>query len=521
MYNILIVDDEILAIKAIQACIDWDYLEISGVFTAYSTSQAKEIFKKNTIDIILCDIELPQENGLELMSWVKSNYPQTESIILTCHTDFQYAKKAIQLGSVDYIIKPVPKSALTSAIKNAVTKIRNDRELLKLYEENQLVKIKKSWLDIERKIKQSDLEVIREFTEDRNLSSQSTRIYSILVVIQQWKDELKDSQLKGQIKEAASQAIFKAGVKDKIVDLEDDVFLIILAVDPVKAKAVNLEELCRTYISECNDRFGCDLSCYIGSRINTDTFLPNVKLLFYLGKNNVAITNNVLSLEKDSVPEGSFTISDMNLWSMLLIEGSGEKLISEVRDYFRNKSYSQKDMLYLLNSFREDFLQMVLSVLRQKGIQAHQISYDNISSTLYENAIYSVNDMIIWVEYIVTKSIESANIVEKTLTIVDKAIDFIKSHIDQDLKREDVANYVYLNPDYLTRIFKKEVGVSITEYIFNKRMDMAKRMLESTDMTICAIALKVGYTHFSHFAKMFRKHTGMNPADFRNNVKTG
>lgn len=521
MYNILIVDDEILAIKAIQSCIDWNDLEISGVFTAYSTSQAKEIFKANAIDIILCDIELPQENGLELMSWVKSSYPQTESIILTCHTDFQYAKKAIQLGSVDYIIKPVPKNALTSAIKNAVAKIRNDRELMKLHEENQLIRIKKSWLEIESRVRQSDLKAIQEFTECQNLNAQDIHMYPILVVVQQWKEELRDGHRKEQLKELAEQVIFRAGGKNRITDLEENVFLIIVAVEFAKAKSVDLEKICRTYICECNDRFGCDLSCYVGSRVSMDTFLQNVKLLFYLGKNNVAITNNVLSLKQDSNHGGSFNISDMNLWSMLLIEGSGEKLISEVRNYFQKKSLPQKDMLYLLNNFREDFLQMVLSVLQQKGIQAHQISCDNISTMLYDNAIYSVNDMITWVGYIVTNSIESANIAEKTLTIVDKAIDFIKSHIDEDLKREDVANYVYLNPDYLTRIFKKRVGVSITEYIFNERMNMAKAMLESTDMPICAIALKVGYTNFSHFAKMFRKHAGMNPADFRNNVKIG
>lgn len=108
MYQILIVDDEVHAVKGIRSGMDWNRLGITAVFTAYTVRQAKELFEREHIDIMLCDIEMPQASGLELTKWVRERYPKTETIFLTCHADFKYAKQALQLGSLDYILKPVP-----------------------------------------------------------------------------------------------------------------------------------------------------------------------------------------------------------------------------------------------------------------------------------------------------------------------------------------------------------------------------------------------------------------------------
>lgn len=107
MFRVLVVDDEMYAVKGIVGGIDWRRLDVSETFEAYHAREAKAILENIAIDLMICDINMPEENGLELLEWAKTNCPGLETIFLTCHADFNYARKALQLGSCDYLLKPV------------------------------------------------------------------------------------------------------------------------------------------------------------------------------------------------------------------------------------------------------------------------------------------------------------------------------------------------------------------------------------------------------------------------------
>ncbi|MFK4996896.1 helix-turn-helix transcriptional regulator [Bacillus sp. N9] len=83
-----------------------------------------------------------------------------------------------------------------------------------------------------------------------------------------------------------------------------------------------------------------------------------------------------------------------------------------------------------------------------------------------------------------------------------------------------MANHVYLNPDYVTRIFKRETGLSISEYLQQERIDTAKKLLIHTNKPISDIAIESGYSSFSYFSTIFKKVTQCSPVEFRKlNVK--
>ena len=82
--NILIVDDEIRAVQALVRRMPWKEYGFEDPFTAYSMAQAKDVFSTCHVDLMLSDIEMPQGSGLELFEWVKSFYPKTECIFVTC-----------------------------------------------------------------------------------------------------------------------------------------------------------------------------------------------------------------------------------------------------------------------------------------------------------------------------------------------------------------------------------------------------------------------------------------------------
>lgn len=127
--NLLIIDDEIETINGIMTGICWQNLHFSNVYKAVCVEEGMETFKEKQIDVVLCDIEMPDGSGLDLLEWVKENYRNTICIVLTCHEEFGYAKRAIGLQCKDYILKPVIYGELEeklSEIEREITKERED-----------------------------------------------------------------------------------------------------------------------------------------------------------------------------------------------------------------------------------------------------------------------------------------------------------------------------------------------------------------------------------------------------------
>ncbi|MCZ4151848.1 DNA-binding response regulator, partial [Escherichia coli] len=109
----LLVDDDYFVVMALEKKIDWGALGIHTIFTAYNIAQAKEILRNHPVQILICDIEMPQGSGLELLAWVREESHSVQTIFLTNYADFNYAQKAIELQSFDYFLKPIEFDKLT------------------------------------------------------------------------------------------------------------------------------------------------------------------------------------------------------------------------------------------------------------------------------------------------------------------------------------------------------------------------------------------------------------------------
>jgi two-component system response regulator YesN len=317
------------------------------------------------------------------------------------------------------------------------------------------------------------------------------------------------------LKNIAEERLLKGRENGELIKLDKEKFLAFMNVEDSAADKNNIEKLCKEYIDACNDYLKCDLSCYIGDEVYIDELSSNVIQLSVVDKNNVSFYNKVFSLNNRRIPTGWVSMPDMSLWSAMLNEGSQEKVLEQIKSFLENQVNTSELNANMLYQLQQDFIQMIYTLLKQKGIQAHQLLGDEKTQELYSDATRSIRRFMLWVSHIVEKSMKYVNDVEESDSVVDKAKKFIVEHIDQDITRDDIASHVFLNPDYLNRIFKKETSLSISEYLQQERFKMAGDLLAKTDMPVSNIAVKVGHTNFSHFAKMFKKYSGMNPMEYR------
>lgn len=97
---------------------------------------------------------------------------------------------------------------------------------------------------------------------------------------------------------------------------------------------------------------------------------------------------------------------------------------------------------------------------------------------------------------------------------------YMRSHLAEDLSLKEVADLFFLNPAYLSRLFKEKTGMTFSDYLAELRISCAKDLLNTTSQSILVIAQAVGYQEANSFSRLFKKRTGMSPQKFRNLNRT-
>lgn len=122
--KILLVDDNRYILESLEKKIDYASLGFTEVYTAKSMKSAVKILTEQEISAVITDIEMPNGSGLELLEWINANQPSVVTVFCTSYADFNYAKKAVELHSFDYYLKPVQYQELYEILVRAVAKIK-------------------------------------------------------------------------------------------------------------------------------------------------------------------------------------------------------------------------------------------------------------------------------------------------------------------------------------------------------------------------------------------------------------
>ena len=101
-------------------------------------------------------------------------------------------------------------------------------------------------------------------------------------------------------------------------------------------------------------------------------------------------------------------------------------------------------------------------------------------------------------------------------TRIEEVLSYINEHIDQPLTLDSLAQRVSLSPFYFSRVFRKETGYTLREYMINTRINAARFYLRTTELSLKEISYRCGYGSDSTFCTTFKRITGMTPLEYRN-----
>lgn len=525
--RVLIVDDQIHVVNGIVNGVDWKSLGVEEPLTAYNAFEARRVFLTNKVDIILCDIEMPVESGISLFRWVKAqNYP-VECIFLTAHADFSYAQEAIRLGSFDYILQPARYEDIQNAILRAKNRILLKQETARYSMFGQAFSKNKAALleDAVRKCLNGQARglafVCREMEYLGVSIVPGQEVVCVLLEVLSWAEGIhpwEKGLLRYAMENMLSEILEAYQYRALWSSVENTYFIIIYEKEglPVLQKEV-LRQM-QVFTEVCQREIGVLLACYTGESTPETELSSQVEALKELERDNVSRAPGIFSQRKrqDGAEELHFE-AQIKCWEQMLSSESAMPVKEEIHAWLDQKAREGVLSAKSLKMFYQCLIQMLSVVAEQKGIQLKAYLNDPELLDLYLTAYGSVEDMKHLVDYVIPCFQKEQPEDSKSQT--DSVLQYIYNHIESDLKRKDIAREVFLNPDYMSRMFKKEMGVSLKEFIITEKMKLAKSLIKSTKLPISTIAMRVGYRNFSHFSQTYKRVMGMTPEEDRQNTE--
>ena len=528
--NLLIVDDELEIVSWLEEMFRYDFDREIGVYTARSGKAALELLNRVRFDVVLTDIHMPQMDGITLFHKVKENWPRCKTVFLTGYQNFDDVYSVFQHRDVRYVLK----SERDDVIKKAVSDAFADLEAQ--LEEERVRRLEKE------KLENADQWLKRDFfqnalngrlTEEQKRQAPdslklSLRLDRELLLFLLRVDEAAEN---GEEQAENLVSLLKEGMPER---LRYEIYLqehrhLFLFLQPEKAEDTDWDGIFEVGLGAVEnvqemfrDTWGITCSAVVRERPLSVDGLADASarmkqiMVGYVGKNHELILRED-ALEKEETgakPQNAISLvpmlrSYLELGKQTEYFGVLSELSSEMQGKSRHDIYAM-ELYYsiatlLLQFINENHIYMQLAF----RIGMYRLMKADEHENWMEAAqfLFEVSEAVF----------ELLGERENTLTerALNRVIHYIDTHLSEDLPLKTLADVGGFNASYLSRLFRQTCDQTITEYILNKRMDAAKKLLEETDEKIQDISAGTGYISAQSFARAFRNSTGLSPAEWR------
>ena len=532
MYKVMLVDDDYPVLETLSSTIPWDKLGLTLIGTYENGAVALEAAQRQMPDIVVTDIGMPRMNGLDLIRALKELKPRIRFAILSCHSEFHYAQQAMKLNVQDYLLKD--------------TLDPSDLEKL-------LAQFKAS-LDEEtdRDQRQSQLKHIVDRNRERHKQSfiRGT-IHEPILDASAWMKEAEtfglrisnklclpiacfiDDQRRARQRFVTDDVLRFAvnNLLDEMLDQEDrhtihftyDVlrsFILIpsnpgLKTNPYDVAAQLLAKLQSAVFSTLKIK----LSFIIGNTCSSPAELKR-EMTELLGSTGQRFYMRSKTMEKKQpmafLGEDPFSVYDeaASAFREMFMEGKMANIQAMVEHWISHL----RGQRFRPEAVKDWVLKLVLDLklkLQSMQLFRNQFSVEILHQELLE--MDTLEEIEGWIVHFFETSlvvVDDVKVLSKRTEVLD-ACQYVSLHLNRKISLDEVAEHLYMNPSYFSRLFKKETGETFIEYVNKMKVHRAKELLDQTNLPVAKICEALGYDNHSYFIKMFKTVAGVTPQEYR------
>lgn len=528
--NLMIVEDEIRIRNGLANGIAWESHGIEVVGLAADGKEALAMMEQRKPDILLLDIEMPEMNGLALAETVLQQEPQMKIVILSGHNDFHYAQRAIELGVMKYLLKPAGDQEIIAAVTEAARQIRQS-----LMEKHNVEELKRLW---QSRLPQLQNDFLRNWILNRyaewewrkqamELNVGITGYTRFLVCVCEidplGEDETRFTAADSSLLQFSLECIAKEFVDPTVCqafnDANGSTVLLFFAQEgepdsELTKRANTVVSRLLQVVEECLKlTASAGLGTVFGPSEVVHSYRQARRALQERTVYGHAIAIPYLEVKKE---EGTLEFNP-NFERQLEIAIQTDEVDQAnglIEEYLKHAfSHASAELvheyvLYLSGVFTR-FIQS-RGFLMKKVLQGDYHIFRSLDSLTTKDQIME------WAKRVVGEVWYYMDSERRQCShqMVKRILESVEKHLAEDLSLHSFSERLFVNPSYLSRLFKKETGESFSNYVLTRRMERAKELL-TAGAKVYDAADAVGYQDVSYFAKVFRKYFGVAPSDLR------
>lgn len=528
MYKVLIADDEKNVCMLISKLVNWKSMNMEIVQIVHNSIDAYKCILSLEPDIVISDIRMPGYDGLELINKSLQLDKKPEFIIISGYKYFEYAHKALSMGVEHYLLKPINKTKLETALTKIIKKIQFEKQAENEKEElNDRIQVKQEKIN---KHFLTNILMDKGDNTDRStwyneLNFSNNYFQAVVIKIDSQKKNGSDfSSLLSILEDSIDSRLKELNCEYINATIKSGIISIINFNSEVGHIATEVYDNLLDYLTYELKKFNM-FSVTIGVGV-TVNHIGELRKTIHSSINAVKCrvrqgVDRVIFAEKLH-----YNIVDLNKIvnenHKKKLENIIEALDSNAFHQFINNIYEEiKRVPFYSPIYIFDMLELIfkisLPIIKKSTInQIDLVKLEEEFESIIDTSI-SEETMIKEVKKITTGCLEKLlqNKKNRMQMPVRLAKQYIQGNYDKQITLEDVGNEVDLSSAYLSNIFKKEVGINFSDYLINCRIEAAKELLKSTNISIGLISEKVGYKDQKHFSKMFFKVVGLKPSVYR------
>lgn len=511
MYKLVIVEDEENIRHSLENFIPWEEMGFRVVSAFSDGSDALAFLKDNPCDAVLTDILMSRMSGLEMIRDLHRIHPQTKVVILSGHSNFDYAQQAIAYKVVQYLVKPVDEDELISIFKGIKEQLDEERED-QVLAENQTNDLKQMLMKC----------FFRDLLSGNVTSDSEFGVYLKLLELQELDQSCPLMAFEIRAGEQAEPETvglsLEALLKEQFpyVDGEFRCFAVEERADKWRQVIIGLPQLA--------EKATCKQKLQEATKKLTDA-LPDA-YTFHLTHSVNQISDLLTCTKGAEMAEPVDQQMDSELYNavfsnykLLIVEldlASRETLLNVLNRLLRGlRGTSLEDARFALKN-----LYSVIELnYKKRKINVWDITDGKFDSNhLYSaDSLENISDCVRRDFTALCEGLKERKH-ESEHSVIGRIITYLNENIHEDIGHDAIANMHRIHPGYLSRLFKKEMGETLSEYQLRIKIEKAAELLKDGRYKVGEIAVMVGYNASSYFSIMFKKHTGCSPREYSQRI---